>query len=57
MAALAGDGVTDTDRAFYLGKVAVAKFFAHEVFPRLGADRRIVESTTLDLMDADEDVF
>ncbi|HEY9482712.1 MAG TPA: acyl-CoA dehydrogenase [Micromonosporaceae bacterium] len=57
LAALAGDGVTDTDRAFYLGKVAVAKFFAHEVFPRLGADRRIVESTTLDLMDADEDVF
>ena len=57
LTALAGAGVTDADRAFYLGKVAAAKFFAHEVLPRLGADRRIVESTTLDLMDADEDVF
>jgi hypothetical protein len=57
LTALAGDGVSDADRAFYQGKVAAAKFFAHEVLPRLGADRRIVESTTLDLMDADEDVF
>ena len=57
LTALAGDGVTDADRAFYQGKVAAARFFAHEVLPRLGADRRIVESTTLDLMDADEDVF
>jgi hypothetical protein len=57
LTALAGTDVTDADRAFYLGKVAAAKFFAHEVLPRLGADRRIVESTTLDLMDAGEDVF
>jgi alkylation response protein AidB-like acyl-CoA dehydrogenase len=57
LAALAGDGVSPADQAFYRGKVAAAKFFAHEVLPRLGADRRIVESTTLDLMDADEDVF
>jgi alkylation response protein AidB-like acyl-CoA dehydrogenase len=57
LTALASDGVTDADRAFYQGKVAAAKFFAHEVLPRLGADRRIVESTTLDLMDAEEDVF
>jgi alkylation response protein AidB-like acyl-CoA dehydrogenase len=57
LAALAGDGVSAADQAFYRGKVAAAKFFAHEVLPRLGADRRIVESTTLDLMDADEDVF
>jgi hypothetical protein len=55
--ALAGDGISEADRAFYRGKVAAAKFFAHEVLPRLGADRRIVESTTLDLMDVDEDVF
>jgi alkylation response protein AidB-like acyl-CoA dehydrogenase len=57
LAALAGDRVSDADRAFYWGKVAAAKFFAHEVLPRLGADRRIVESTTLDLMDIAEDAF
>jgi alkylation response protein AidB-like acyl-CoA dehydrogenase len=57
LTALASDGVSPADQAFYRGKVAAAKFFAHEVLPRLGADRRIVESTTLDLMDADEDVF
>jgi hypothetical protein len=57
LTALAADGVSNADRAFYQGKVAAATFFAHEVLPRLGADRRIVESTTLDLMDADEDVF
>jgi alkylation response protein AidB-like acyl-CoA dehydrogenase len=57
LAALAGDDVSAADRAFYQGKLAAAKFFAHEVLPRLGADRRIVESTSLDLMDVDEDAF
>ncbi|HEX8630675.1 MAG TPA: acyl-CoA dehydrogenase, partial [Catenuloplanes sp.] len=46
-----------TDHAFYTGKVAAARFFAREVLPRLGADRRIVEATTLELMDLDEEVF
>ena len=55
--ALAADAVSDSDRAFYQGKVAAARFFAHEVLPRLGADRRIVESTTLDLMDLAEEAF
>ncbi len=54
--ALLGD-VSDADRAFYQGKVAAARFFAHEVLPRLGADRRIIESTTLDLMDLAEEAF
>ncbi|GIF50358.1 hypothetical protein DFJ67_2442 [Asanoa ferruginea] len=43
--------------AFYAGKVAAARFFAREVLPRLGADRRIVEGTTLDLMDLPEEAF
>ena len=31
--------------------MAAARFFAHEVLPRIGADRRIIESTNLELMD------
>ena len=57
LAALARDGLSDADRAFYQGKVAAARFFTRGVLPRLGADRRIVEATTLDLMDADETAF
>ncbi|MDQ7910292.1 acyl-CoA dehydrogenase [Phytohabitans sp. ZYX-F-186] len=45
------------DKSFYEGKVAAARFFAHEVLPRIGADRRIIESTTLELMDLPEDAF
>ncbi|WP_432983389.1 acyl-CoA dehydrogenase [Dactylosporangium sp. CA-233914] len=54
--ALAGD-VTTADKAFYEGKVAAARFFAHEVLPRVGADRRIIESTTLDAMHLAEEAF
>jgi alkylation response protein AidB-like acyl-CoA dehydrogenase len=53
---LSGD-VPAVDRAFYAGKVAAARFFAREVLPRIGADRRIIESTDLDLMDLPEDAF
>jgi alkylation response protein AidB-like acyl-CoA dehydrogenase len=45
------------DRAFYEGKIGAARFFAREVLPRLAADRKVVESTTLDLMDLPEDAF
>lgn len=54
--ALAGEP-SAADRAFYEGKVAAARFFAHEVLPRLGADRRIIESTGLELMDLPEEAF
>ncbi|GGM51220.1 acyl-CoA dehydrogenase C-terminal domain-containing protein [Dactylosporangium sucinum] len=54
--ALAGE-VSAADKSFYEGKVAAAKFFAHEILPRVGADRRIVESTTLDAMQLSEDAF
>ncbi|HWS33224.1 MAG TPA: acyl-CoA dehydrogenase [Actinoplanes sp.] len=49
--------VSDADKKFYTGKVAAARFFAREVLPRIGSDRRIIENTTLDLMDLDEDAF
>ncbi|GAA1584999.1 acyl-CoA dehydrogenase [Actinoplanes couchii] len=49
--------VSEADRKFYTGKVAAARFFTREVLPRIGSDRRIIENTTLDLMDLDEDAF
>ncbi len=54
--ALAGE-VSAADKAFYEGKVAAARFFAREVLPRIGADRRIVDATSLDVMDLSEDAF
>jgi alkylation response protein AidB-like acyl-CoA dehydrogenase len=56
LAALAGE-VSTADRAFYTGKVAAARFFAHEVLPRIRGDRKIVESAKLDLMDVPEEAF
>jgi len=45
------------DRAFYQGKVAVARFFACTVLPELSARRKIVETTDNSLMDLDEAAF
>ena len=45
------------DRAFYEGKIAVARFFAATVLPRLATERQIAEATTLDLMDLPEEAF
>ncbi|MEU4549620.1 acyl-CoA dehydrogenase [Nonomuraea dietziae] len=42
---------------FYQGKVAGASFFASTVLPRLTAERRVLESTGLDLMDLPEAAF
>ncbi|WP_018724277.1 acyl-CoA dehydrogenase [Salinispora fenicalii] len=55
LAALAGD--PGTDRDFYTGKVAAARFFAREVLPRIGADRRIIENVDLSVMDLPEEAF
>ncbi|NMO56747.1 acyl-CoA dehydrogenase [Actinoplanes sp. TBRC 11911] len=52
-----GTDVSVSDKHFYEGKVAAAKFFAREVLPRVGADRRIIENTTLDIMDIPEEAF
>jgi hypothetical protein len=54
---LGGDGVTAADQAFYAGKVAAARFFCTEVLPRLGAERKIAEAATGDLMDVPEAAF
>ncbi|WIM96625.1 acyl-CoA dehydrogenase [Actinoplanes oblitus] len=49
--------VSEADKNFYTGKIAAARFFAREILPRIGSDRRIIENTNLDLMDLSEDVF
>ncbi len=53
---LAGD-VSEKDKTFYEGKVAAAQFFAQTVLPKLSAERAIVESTDLALMDLPEEAF
>ncbi|MEE6258335.1 acyl-CoA dehydrogenase [Plantactinospora sonchi] len=52
-----GGEVSEADKAFYTGKLAAARFFAREVLPRIGADRRILQGADLDLMDLPEDAF
>jgi alkylation response protein AidB-like acyl-CoA dehydrogenase len=56
LAALQGE-VSESDRAFYEGKVASAKWFARTVLPQFSARRAIVEGTTLDVMELDEAAF
>jgi hypothetical protein len=45
------------DTAYLQGKVAAARFFAGEVLPRLGADRRTITAPDVSLMDLPEDAF
>ncbi|HJT95311.1 MAG TPA: acyl-CoA dehydrogenase [Mycobacterium sp.] len=56
LAALDGDAA-DRDHAFYDGKVAAATFFAKNVLPRLTAERKIIESVDLTVMDLREEAF
>ncbi|MFG2523076.1 acyl-CoA dehydrogenase [Streptomyces sp. NPDC048527] len=45
------------DVAFYQGKIAAAKFFAANVLPGVGLERRLSEKVDLDLMELDEAAF
>jgi hypothetical protein len=56
LAALDGDGA-GRDRAFYEGKVAVARFFATTRLPPLTAERAIVDHTDDALMELAEEAF
>jgi alkylation response protein AidB-like acyl-CoA dehydrogenase len=51
------NAMSEADRDFYTGKLAVARFFATTVLPRLESDRKIISRTTLDLMDVPEGAF
>ena len=48
---------TGRDTAFYEGKVAAARWFAHDVLPELTAQRSIAAATDLSLMDLAEAAF
>ncbi|GAB3995813.1 acyl-CoA dehydrogenase [Nocardioides marmoraquaticus] len=50
-------GLSEKDVKFYEGKIAAAQFFAQHNLPKLTAERAILESTDLALMDLDEASF
>ncbi|MGW1373435.1 acyl-CoA dehydrogenase [Streptomyces sp. NPDC002446] len=45
------------DKAFYAGKIAAAKFFAHNVLPGVAMQRQLAESVDQSLMELDESAF
>jgi alkylation response protein AidB-like acyl-CoA dehydrogenase len=51
------NGAGDPDREFYLGKIAVASFFAKNFLPLLTSTRSIVENLDNDVMELDEAAF
>jgi alkylation response protein AidB-like acyl-CoA dehydrogenase len=48
---------SEKDRAFYTGKVAVPKFFAHNMLPLLSSIRGVIESIDNDVMELDKAAF
>ncbi len=50
-------GTSDSDRPFYEGKVAAAKFFARNMLPNLRATRVAIENIDNDVMELDEAAF
>ncbi|MBB5999032.1 acyl-CoA dehydrogenase [Streptomonospora salina] len=51
------DGAEGTDRDFYTGKIAAARFFADQVLPGLATEREIVENVDTGLMEVPESAF
>jgi alkylation response protein AidB-like acyl-CoA dehydrogenase len=52
-----GSEVSESDKAFYTGKIAAAQFFCATQLPKIAAERAITEATTADLMDLPEEAF
>ncbi|MFG2830906.1 acyl-CoA dehydrogenase [Streptomyces sp. NPDC048434] len=50
-------GASAKDKAFYTGKIAAAKFFAHNVLPNVSVQRGLAESVDQSLMELDEAAF
>ncbi|WP_328385789.1 acyl-CoA dehydrogenase [Streptomyces sp. NBC_00400] len=50
-------GASAKDKPFYTGKIAAAKFFAHNVLPGVGVQRSLAESVDQSLMELDEAAF
>ncbi|MEO9222885.1 MAG: acyl-CoA dehydrogenase, partial [Mycobacteriaceae bacterium] len=52
-----GGEISEKDKAFYNGRVAVASFFAKNVLPELSASRTVIETTDNAIMELDEASF
>jgi hypothetical protein len=52
-----GAAASGTEKAYYEGKVASARFFCRNVLPYISATRKVVEASALDLMELDEAAF
>ncbi|MGW3007933.1 acyl-CoA dehydrogenase [Streptomyces sp. NPDC001219] len=50
-------GASAKDKPFYTGKIAAAKFFAHNVLPGVSVQRGLAESVDQSLMELDEAAF
>ncbi|TSD99440.1 acyl-CoA dehydrogenase [Skermania sp. ID1734] len=55
--ALEDEEISDKDRRFYEGKIAVGSFFAKNVLPQLSATRAILAAVDNDIMELDEAAF
>jgi hypothetical protein len=51
------DRLPESERHFYEGKIASARWFARTVLPKLSAERVIAENTDLAAMELDEAAF
>ncbi|TDD56909.1 acyl-CoA dehydrogenase [Nonomuraea terrae] len=49
--------LSEAEDPFYQGKVGAASFFARTVLPRMAAERRVLTSTGLELMELPEEAF
>jgi hypothetical protein len=52
-----GAEASGSEKAYYEGKVASARFFCRNVLPYISATRKVVEASALDLMELDEAAF
>ncbi|MEE4423724.1 acyl-CoA dehydrogenase [Streptomyces bugieae] len=50
-------GASAKDKPFYTGKIAAAKFFAHNILPGVSVERGLAESVDQSLMELDEAAF
>ncbi|MEV7380036.1 acyl-CoA dehydrogenase [Streptomyces lydicus] len=57
LAGASAKAVSPKDVPFYTGKIAAAKFFAHNVLPGVGVERGLAESVDQSLMELDEAAF
>ena len=57
VAAAALPTATGDDVAFYQGKIASARFFCQTILPNLGVARRLVEGSSLGLMELPDEAF